>query len=204
MKTLELLAVTESLVETRETVGKYRLSKHGLLPKFGSPKNPFAKPATGETEEPVVEAKAQPVVEPAEPKQPQPEVPQTCPPKTAPVAVKPARRRKWSAFGQQVAAAVRRPFAHLNQSLHRSLKRVATPRSIRRERNHVQVELSLENVKVMRNDLRDSDLAVVPLRSARSQSDSQRAASESIQVPSVSSWDRLTARLRPAAHAEAH
>ena len=57
MKTLELLAVTDSLVETKETSGKYRLPRRNPLPKFGSVKNPFGAAADQKQQELKPEAK---------------------------------------------------------------------------------------------------------------------------------------------------
>ena len=57
----------------------------------------------------------------------------------------------------------------------------------------VQGELSLEKVKVMRNDLSDTDLEIVPARPAM-KSAPNRTPSAALALDEATAWDRLTAR----------
>jgi hypothetical protein len=51
----------------------------------------------------------------------------------------------------------------------------------------IQSELSLDEVKVVRNDLSDADLEVVPAKPAR------RA--DAVPLPEANAWSRLTTRI---------
>src|SRR6266404_8918882 len=48
MSLLRLLAAGRSLVGMKDITARYRMRTAALLPKFGSPKNPFAAPAKAE------------------------------------------------------------------------------------------------------------------------------------------------------------
>jgi hypothetical protein len=63
----------------------------------------------------------------------------------------------------------------------------------RTPRPAVQGELSLEKVKVVRNDLSDTDLEIVPVRSAMKLSPS-RGTAVSVPIDEATAWDRLTSR----------
>jgi hypothetical protein len=114
----------------------YRENKHIYLPKFNAAKNPFA-PRAAESVEPVKMggAVAKKVAEPVAVKAIK---------IFAPQAPKPVRAASgWT--------------AHLNP--FRSAELAEVPQKA------VQVELSLDAVKVLQNDLSDADIEVVPVKS---------------------------------------
>ncbi len=67
--------------------------------------------------------------------------------------------------------------------------------SVRRSTAPVQEELSLDNVKVVRNDLRDADLEVVPLRSAAGRKVGAIVEPTPANPVGLKPWNRLTGRL---------
>lgn len=65
---------------------------------------------------------------------------------------------------------------------------------VRRSSAPVQEELSLDNVKVVRNDLRDADLEVVPLRSTASRKVGAIVEPTPANPAGLKPWNRLTGR----------
>jgi hypothetical protein len=124
----------------------YREDKRVYLPKFGSPKNPFAP-------KPVTETQAE-LPEPAEPKKMEP-VHKFTPPswartQTTPVVAPdgaPVRTATWMTKLNP---------ASFFRTGPATADEIASP---------VQAELSLEKVKVVHNDLMDADVEVVPMKS---------------------------------------
>lgn len=118
----------------------YRADKRVYLPKFGSPKNPFASATQVELPQPVV---AMPVV-PAPTKKP-----------VTPSWMQPPPQPEISSQPKPLATWT----SKLNPaSLWRGSEPAKAPRA-------VQTELSLEKVKVVHNDLTDADVEVVPMKS---------------------------------------
>ena len=234
MSLLRLLAAGRSLVGMKDITARYRMRTAALLPKFGSPKNPFAAPAK-------TEPKPRPGIAPAAvPAQTKPEPvkmetvplfdgkPKTPPapaaPKTpvAPVkateplreAIQPARPELKSKPARPVAAA-RKPAAfggwvtRINPlPLLRLLKPGAnkSPKP-RPARAAVQGELSLEKVKVVRNDLNDADVELLPARSTVTVSASSAISPvvTKTEPKAVSTtWNRLTSRLLGAGQSLTH
>jgi hypothetical protein len=134
----KLLAAGKSIINSGGSVA-YREDKSVYLPKFESPKNPFAKtvPAANPTEAPA----------PAT-------VPARRPAKMSPVST-PAPR---PAAGGRPAnwAASLNPLGIFRGPQGSSVRPV-----VRTE----QTELSLDSVRVVGNDLSDADVEVVPLKS---------------------------------------
>jgi hypothetical protein len=157
-----LLAAGKSWVGG-DAIGRYRMQKHILLPKFISPRNPFKSEAPQEAPLlPVVMPAATPVVETAE--------------GTGIVM----HRVSWPA---RAGAGLRRfslfcldhnPFGRIGQA-----KQLAIPRF---GRSGVQGELSLDKVKVLRNDLAHADLEVVQVGAGGDQA-------------ATPAWKNLTARI---------
>ena len=115
----------------------YREKKDVYLPKFNSGKNPFApKPAD------VVPATA-----PEEKKV------------SAPVAAKTQKIPVLDALPPKAAMPVR------TVSWKEKLNPFRAPSLVAPPANAVQVELSLESVKVVHNDLADADIEIVPVKS---------------------------------------
>ena len=160
MKLGTLLAAGKSLALGRRGESPYRANKQVYLPKFSSPKNPFAAPAETEAETetagPAAEnAGAAPVKNEAATKtQKIPTLPfavdqqAAAVPEPAVPFKKPGRSSKWMSRLNPFAAGSPFPAARGGNA--------KTP---------VQAELSLDAVKVLRNDLSDVDVEVVPLKS---------------------------------------
>jgi hypothetical protein len=161
MKLGTLLAAGKSLALRRRGESPYRANKQFYLPKFGSPKNPFV-PAnqSGEAISPDTAAAA---------------------PVKTPITVVAAKTQKLPTFSPAPRAARHRPkTAEKPAGPNPKLRRVwgwmgrwnpfgsGSPFTAAQGANAhgaVQAELSLDAVKVLRNDLSDVDIEVVPLKS---------------------------------------
>jgi hypothetical protein len=155
-----LLAAGKSLVGVHDNESRYRMGKQGALPKFGSPKNPFASPAG-----PTAGNDAAPRPSPEESAAAHLKETQKLP-ATAPVrgAVKLA---SLIPPGRPVRAIASEWAARLSPMRFRAGdKLVLKPGPVRLSNAPVQGELSLDKVKVVRNDLTDADLEVVRVRPA--------------------------------------
>ena len=172
MSLLKLLTTGKSLDGAKDLGSRYRMTNRRLLPKFGTAKNPFqadAAPAAPAHVEVAAPVQAQSVERPAEPVVPM-----------APVAAqlaKPAiaQSTKSAPSLLQLGTSKARGLASALQSRWSSqlgslLSRPASkPKAVfsapAKSTQPVQGELSLDRVKVVRNDLRDADLEVVPVKS---------------------------------------
>ena len=173
MSLVRLLKAGKSLTDLHNSTSRYRMRSRFLLPKFGSTKNPFSAPVPVE----VIQAAAEgtPAVEryqksPAElsaarlketAKLPD-NAPVENPPAVEPATV-PAPRRRW--FNRSLFTAWV-PWAQKLNPFGWRPKRSAAPKppASRPGRSPVQAELSLDNIKVMRNDLSDADVEIVAVR----------------------------------------
>jgi len=145
MSLLRLLSSGKSLIggATDDTV-RYRMGRPGMLPKFGASTKPAEAPvkrATPVTHQVVTEPQTK--AAPPEPEQPA-------------VSTKKSfsLRAAYQSFLDSIKARLSRIYVKPS--------RPTTPRSARL---HLQAELSLDKVRVVRNDLSESDLEVVPKRS---------------------------------------
>jgi len=160
MKLGTLLAAGKSLALGRRGQNPYRGNKQIYLPKFGSPKNPFASANQPGGAIP-------------------PEGTATAPVKT-PITVVAAKTQKLPTFSPAQAvnhrsATAEQPSGQGPKPRHRlqwmnKLNPFASNSAfpVARSGNAktpVQAELSLDAVKVLRNDLSDVDVEVVPLKS---------------------------------------
>ena len=163
MSLIRLLRAGKSWVDGKDSGVRYRISDGRAMPKFGSAKNPFRSTAKGAS---VAPAGA-----------PQAEVGA----RTAPVrrtqeskltsALLPERSRH---SGAARAGTVRAPkgsraAGFVSGALGRVASLVFRPRTNRSapplagfDKAPVQGELSLERIKVVRNDLSDADLEILP------------------------------------------
>jgi len=185
MKLGTLLAAGRSLALGRRGESPYRANKQYYLPKFGSPKNPFASAnQPGEAISPE-EAAAAPV--------------------KTPITVVAAKTQKLPTFSPAPRAAnnqsttAERPASPSPNPVH-SLKWIsrlnpfASGPALRAAGRKtatlpVQAELSLDAVKVLRNDLSDVDVEIVPLKS-RPASDAREPGPGTARKP----WGLLGAR----------
>jgi hypothetical protein len=123
----------------------YRADKRFYLPQFVSPKNPFANPAA----------------QPAQAELPKPP-PQNSVAPAKKTASPWAKTQKMPANAPQGATA--RATTWVSKLNPAAIFRSA-PSSVSKGATPVQVELSLEKVKVVHNDLTDADVEIVPLKS---------------------------------------
>ena len=137
----KLLGAGKSII-SGDKPAAYREDKRFYLPQFVSPKNPFVSPAS-----------------PPEPSQ-----------APAPESIGPARKlapppvktEKMPAVMVQGATARATTWV---SKLNPAALFGATPAATAKNMTPVQVELSLEKVKVVHNDLTDADVEVVPMKS---------------------------------------
>ncbi len=183
MKLGTLLATGKSLALGRRGESPYRANKQIYLPKFSSPKNPFTAATETETE---TEATG-PAAENA-----------SAAPVKKELATKTQKLPVLSfAAGHQAAVEnpagpVPKPGRSLNwmSRLNPFASASAFPAAGgRHAKAPVQAELSLDAVKVLRNDLSDVDVEVVPLKS-RPPADTRELDRE----PAKKSWGLLGER----------
>lgn len=205
MSLLKLLSAAKSLDGSKPTVSPYRMRTPNLLPKFGSSKkNPFARskgespgsdskpagqmetdslfddePATVKPPAPKASAKKAP--KPAAPEQksaPQPIIAAPSPSPTP--AAKPAKPGALSGLLKRL-----NPLTYLPKRQPGGRPRVA--------RTAVQGELSLERVRVLRNELNDSDLEFVTAKPAPTATSGTILPARPRQR--LITWGRLTSRV---------
>ncbi len=143
MSLLRLLTAGRSLVSVRDTESRYRLTTQRLLPQFAPARNPFASKR---------EAESSPA-----PASQQDAGARSVPPKTGVWSSAPEVWRRmamlWSGWKRKASELIARP--------RRATAKPAMPHL---GKPPVQGELSLDRVKVMRNDLSQADVEVVPAR----------------------------------------
>ena len=207
MSLLRLLTAGKSLMGLRDHQSRY-VTRGGMLPQFGSKKNPFRATVKPDFRT-VSESSAVAPVGPAEP---------ACNPKakTEPVEVSKNQgtptaltsseagvANSQSATGTPAALKLVSPLAQTKCAVSRLdlsfdwnkvlfWRRPGPVRNavLRSPKPLVQGELSLDGVKVVRNDLSDSDLEIVPVKSTPPD-----AAKAPVNVvPPETTWDRVTGR----------
>jgi hypothetical protein len=177
MSIVRLLAAGKSLVGAQNASSRYRMDKRARLPKFGSTKNPFAS----EQRRPAVTEPA--ASEAASPRQaaPAPEsVARAKEPAASPTPPATARLRQAVRWLRELCVEAN-PIPRLAGPVRSA--NTALPSFTGAP---IQSELSLDEVKVVRNDLSDADLEIVPAKPVR------RA--EAAPVPEENSWSRLIPR----------
>ena len=203
MKPIQLLAVTESVVETKETLGRYRLPKRNPLPRFGSSKNPFASSPHVDLAPPA----GMPPPAPPTPPEPRATTPEAPAPTEARVVapVHPWRRWNGSARLRNLVSILQNAASAVGRAPQRWWTRKAIlPARKRSPALPVQGELSLDKVKVVRNDLHDSDVEVVPLRPKPFRKEASSAGNAPVPAGGVKQWTRWTARFLRAAQNQVH
>ena len=163
MSLLKLLTTGKSLVGLKDAESRYRMTNQRLLPKFGSAKNPFS---AAETVEPVSTVATPPIEE------------QQSAPVTHPTTMEPAsngtikesagllRLGTSKARGLAAAALQTRWVSQLGPLISRPARKTtkAAGVPVPSKPQQVQGELSLDRIKVMRNDLSDADLEIIAAR----------------------------------------
>ena len=175
-----LLAAGKSLVGGQNSTSRYQLNKQMRLPKFVSPRNPFATEVKAEAAPPRPVATKQ-----------NPSVPKAS-------AVRTAREEstKRAALVARFALALRRSGECLGKANPFSrFPKLAGPKksAIPCFTNPpVQSELRLDNVQVVRNDLSEADLEVVPAAPPGVKPD---LATTGQRETAGKAWGRLTTRI---------
>lgn len=166
-----LLAAGKSLIGLRGGEGRYRENKRARLPKFGSPKNPFAPMSEPDPSAANNAGANQAVVQNQEPTVP----------KVAPAPARPARAAHLTGWLAEWSARF--------NPLARSRRPPGPVRSLLPQ----QGELSLDRVQVVRNDLRDADLEVTRPTVAKPVSPVVARTAEKLE-PVGAAWNRLATR----------
>jgi hypothetical protein len=159
MSLLRLLTTGKSLVGVRDSETPYRVTRQRLLPRFGPTKNPFCGAATTNTSQPddgTDAGTASPL----------------CREKTTrvsrslvPAVLVGSQRRQFRSMLRSRAIALRNAWAgKLAALLSRTRGKAAAVAMSRPTRLPVQGELSLDQIEVVRNDLSDADLEIVPAK----------------------------------------
>jgi hypothetical protein len=172
-----LLATGKSLVGLSSDASRYRVNKQARLPKFISPKNPFA---SGET------PAASVIEQPAAPK--------------PVVAVASADASEAGKKNSRVPVSARAAewLGEWGRKLNPLARRSQTPGPVKSvapsgSPNARQGELPLDTVRVVRNDLSDTDFEVVRSAAAKPVSPVIALTAEKFE-PVGAAWHRLTAR----------
>jgi hypothetical protein len=171
----KLLATGKSLVGGQGD-SRYRVNSRGFLPKFGSPKNPFAPAPNkdGATERTVSVA----IPAPSLPSQAAEPAARAASAETTNSA---ARASVFSRAGEKLT-----PLSKKLNPLSWFVRRPRPGKSAIPVFGHkpVQAEFPLERVRVVRNDLSDADLEVV-----------QVGAGGNKNLPSKTAWSQLLTRI---------
>lgn len=161
MSLLRLLTAGKSLVGLKDTASRYNVARTGSLPQFSPKKNPFrasTRPEFNPGAQPEAQAAANSVERTAEdPLTPAPTaVPVVAPSSPViPVSAAPSNRADKPKSPS--------PWAALLSWRRRKAEKPGVPKF---SKPMIQGELSLDSVKVVRNDLSDTDLEIVPARPA--------------------------------------
>jgi hypothetical protein len=200
----KLLTTGKSLVGLHDTHSRYQLRK-GALPKFESSKNPFAARPPGESSTPDAPEEAQ--------------LPKLTPDEVAAANLKETPLPpivngafETAAPDSKPVAAVKAPgvvdgwLKKLNPMVWWGNRKPAEtkPAVPRFGKTPVQGELSLDNIKVMRNDLTEADVEVAPMKTRRPNVPNvppaaTQASAAAMAVPELppatSAWEYLGERL---------
>jgi hypothetical protein len=206
MSLLRLLTTGKSLVGVKVTESRYRLTSQRLLPQFGSARNPFS--SRGNSAPVPTEAHS-----PEDPgancaSEERRGIPSSCGKSAAgfPSAVQ-DRVVSTSASGQCRKEALRLRAVALLTGWRAKVSRLlgrprgktarpAIPRFTKQPVQPVQSELSLDKIKVVRNDLSDADLEVVTARQPAAPAiPAPGPRSEEGTGVAQSTWGRVTTRI---------
>lgn len=180
MSLVRLLTAGKSLVGLKESENRYRLTSQRLLPKFESKKNPFGAGVQSQLE-PAVDPVPSPPAEDgvsdeahgrsADPVSEAPGA-ESKPTQSPLPALPPNADGLWSRTCRWCAAG-------LGSFFNWRRARPAQALTRRQPKKLFQAELSLEAVRVVRNDLSDTDLEIVTCKKAAAAPKTDRAATPS-------------------------
>ena len=203
MSLLRLLTTGKSLVGVKDTESRYRLTSQRLLPQFGPARNPFrdrGKPDPAQAEACSLgdhggnDASGEERIIPPTDGKPMPALQGL-----AGNRALSARARGTclaEALRLRAAALLGRWRARVSRWLWRPSGKVAKPTIPRFTKQPVQGDLSLDKIKVVRNDLSDADLEVVPAKQPAAQASAAPGvrAEERAEV-GEGTWGRVTNRM---------
>lgn len=161
----KLLTSGKSLVGLHNDESRYEMRPKNLLPKFGSNKNPF-RTAKPESLQPQQSEKVQTIARtytPAEVDAAKLKETKRLPVVTAIRAETPAEERK-PGIGAKLGLWSAKIVTYANPMTWFGKKDAPRFSGPRFDKAPVQTELSLDRIKVVRNDLSDADLEVVPVK----------------------------------------
>jgi hypothetical protein len=161
MSLVRLLSSGRSLIGFKDEAGRYQMTNQRLLPKFGSVKNPFrAGCPPGQmrlTTPSVSENRAVPAVsQVASVEMPQSQAAMKFAESKRHIYLSHVWRKLCGWSGR-----LQKGWGRLLPRQEKNAARVALPQLVKPP---IQSELSLERVRVLRNDLSDVDLEVVPVK----------------------------------------
>jgi hypothetical protein len=176
MSLMRLLTAGKTLVDLKNSTGRYHMPGKNLLPKFGSAKNPFATPAKNPPAQ--VAAETTPRTEPCDAKSALVQMKETKRLPVLPEKMKETKRLPFVAarngmqkenikptIWKRVLGGAGAVIGKLNQIAWRSDRNPPVKSAVPRfDKPVVQGELSLDNIKVVRNDLSDADMEIVPAK----------------------------------------
>ena len=171
MSLVRLLTAGKSLVGLRDGESPYRLTSQKFLPQFGPARNPFSSKATAEPAQTAVRSpdnhgqSGTPIAKPSFPGSKG--EPAAALQKDAAHRAVPAKfdvRNLAVALRRRLALLLSGWLAKLCGLFARSGGKAAKPAIPRFPKPAVQGELSLDRIKVVRNDLSDADLEVISAR----------------------------------------
>ena len=203
MSLLRLLSAGKSLVGMRDMDTRYRVTSQRLLPRFGPARNPFssrakAEPAQAEGCPPENHNENNtPVTRPTLPglsREPAAVLHREAECRPGPARLGP--RNLARALWLRMAGFLRDRQAKLCGLLTPSAGKVSKPAIPRFPKPPVQGELSLDRIKVVRNDLSDADLEVVPAKPLAAPA-ANAPALRAVEQPegAESGWGRVATRI---------
>jgi hypothetical protein len=203
MSLLRLLTTGKSLVGMGESEIRYRETRQKLLPRFGSAKNPFcaddssdaARPRMSRAAEGATVSKRETVAGNAV-RLPAPVAAAAAAPKLPVMLVSGKSRSPLSALWSGATALAGKWAGKASALLpQRSVRSVKVAMS-RPAKLPVQAELSLDRIKVVRNDLSDADLEVVPAKLPVAPANVGPAVQSAERAGAAEkAWGRLTGRV---------
>ena len=202
MSLLRLLTAGKSLVGVRDAESPYRLTHQRLLPRFGPTRNPFS--GSGNSEPAQTEARS-PGDDGGNGASGEGRgTANSCGPKAAALqkgaqdctaSTSAGDHGSKAALRLRAAALLSGCQAKLTGLLGRARVKAAKPALLRFTKPPVQGELSLDKIKVVRNDLSGADLEIVPARMPTVPAASAQASLTEQRAGVVeSTWERVTTR----------
>jgi hypothetical protein len=203
MSLLRLLTTGKSLVGVMDTESRYRLTSQRLLPQFGPARNPFIRRGNASSAQAEGDSLEVPKADGAS--EQRRDIRNSCEKSAAdhPSMVH-NRMVSTDAGSDGLTEAIRLRAVTLLSGwrtkvtalLWRPRLKKAKPVIPRFTKQSVQGELSLDKIKVMRNDLSDADLEVVQARQpAASTSPAPAARTEARSEVGESTWGQVTTQL---------